>query len=176
MIDKPAITIDHLTVALTGRLANADILSEWVWLIGSAMKPLLFAACGNVFVEDSGDGTVHFLDVSAAQLSPIANTVQDFESLRFEPAFIDAYLYPEQVASLRRHGQILKPDQIYSFRVPLSLGGDATVENIEIADIDVHFSIAGQIECQIADVPTGTPITGLKIKRIPRPNAWWKFW
>lgn len=58
----------------------------------------------------------------------------------------------------------------------LAFGGQTTVENIEITDVSNHFSIAGQIACQFADLPPGTPISGIKIGRIPGTKPWWRFW
>ncbi|MEJ7807977.1 MAG: T6SS immunity protein Tdi1 domain-containing protein [Telluria sp.] len=175
-VTDQALTINDLTVSLSRRQATADIFSEWTWLIGPEKRPLRLAACGGVFVEDSRDGVVHFLDVSAVQLSYVAESPEAFERLLSQPALFDAYLCSERVARLRRHGLLLKQDQIYSLRVPLSLGGDVSVENTEIADIDVHFSIAGQIECQIANTPVGTQIGHVVINQVRRPTPWWKFW
>ena len=168
--------MDHLVVTCTHPEATSSLLEEWIWLIGTEKRPVLIAACGDAFVEDGRDGSVHFLDVGAAELSPVAETAEAFAGLLSDPAFASAYLRTERIAMLRQQGLILKKDQVYSFRVPLSLGGEVRSENIEISDVAVHFSIAGQIERQIADLPEGAPITGIKIERIPGMKPWWKFW
>lgn len=175
MLEPLSITTDLLVVRLSPE-AKETVLGEWKWLVGEKTRPLLATACGDVFIENLLDGTIHFLNVSASELSLVAESRQAFEILLTEPSFVEAYLHPERVDMLRGKGLILKKDQIYSFSTPLSLGGQISADNIEITDVEVHFSIAGQIECQIADVPIGTPISGIKIKRMPRKKSWWKFW
>ena len=175
-MNQPLSTVpDRLVVALSPQ-AKESILEEWTWLVGKGKRPLLVTACGDMFIEDLLEGTVHFLNVSAPELSLVADTRQTFEMLLAEPAFVDAYMYAERVDMLRAKGLFLKKGQLYSFSTPLSLGGQITAENIDMTDAEVHFSIAGQIECQIADMPIGAPISGIKIDRMPRKHSWWKFW
>lgn len=168
--------MDHLIVTCSHAEASASLLEDWTWLIGDEKRPVLIAACGDVFVEDSRDGSVHFLDVSAAELSQVAETAGAFAGLLSDPAFVSVYLRTERIDMLRRQGRTLKKNQVYSFRVPLSLGGEVGLENIEISDVEVHFSIAGQIERQIAALPEGASIGGIRIDRIPGIKPWWKFW
>lgn len=175
MLEPLSITTAPLVVRLSLE-AKETVLDEWKWLVGGEKRPLLATACGDVFIEDLLEGTIHFLNVSASELSLVAETKQAFERLLTEPSFVDAYLHPERVDMLRGKGLLLKKDQIYSFSTPLSLGGQISADNIDITDVEVHFSVAGQIECQIADVPVGAPISGIKIKRMPREKRWWKFW
>jgi hypothetical protein len=175
MLQQSSITTDLLVVTLSPE-AMASILDEWTWLIGAEKRPLLVTACGDVFVEDLLERTIQFLDTSARELSPVAETRQGFEQLLADPLFIENYLHPDRVEILRGKGYFLKKNQVYSFSTPLSLGGQISADNIEIADVEVHFSVAGQIECQIADIPVGTLVTGIKINRMPSKKTWWKFW
>lgn len=169
-------TLAHLYVTTLSPKAKASLLDEWTWLIGVGKRPSLVTACGDIFIEDPLEGTIHFLDVSAAELSLVAETKQAFELLLAEPSFVERYLHPGRVEMLRAKELFLKKDQVYSFRTPLSLGGQISVDNIDVIDVEIHFSIAGQIESQIADIPIGAPITGIKINRVPNTKSWWKFW
>lgn len=175
-MNQPLSTVPDLLVVALSPKAKESILDEWTWLVGKEKLPLLVTACGDVFIEDLLEGTIQFLNVSAPELSLVAETKQKFEMLLAEPSFVEAYMYSERVEMLRGEGLFLKKGQLYSFSTPLSLGGQITAENIDITDVEVHFSIAGQIECQIADIPVGAPISGIKIDRMPRKNSWWKFW
>lgn len=175
MLQEPSITTDLLVVTLSPQ-AKASILDEWTWLIGGGKRPLLVTACGDVFIEDLLRGTIYFLDVSVSELSLVTETKEAFETLIAEPSFVDAYLHRERVEMLRGKGLVLKKDETYSFCKPLSLGGQISAENIEITNVEVHFSIAGQTECQIAGIPVGTPITGIKIDRMPSTKRWWQLW
>lgn len=168
--------IDHLLVQLADSKACADLLDDWHWLTGSKKRPFLLTASGNAFVHDIGDGTVDLLDVSAACLSRVADTREGFHELLQTASFADSYLNPKLIEGLRDRGLILKRNQIYSWRVPLSLGGNATLENIEIADIGVHFAVTGQIEQQILGLPDGAPIADLKFTGRAINKPWWKVW
>jgi hypothetical protein len=44
------------------------------------------------------------------------------------------------------------------FETPLFLGGTATVDNLELVDETVYWSIHGQLWAQVKDLPPGTPI------------------
>lgn len=175
MRQQSSITTDLLVATLSPQ-AMESILDEWTWLIGIEKRPLLVTACGDVFIEDLLERTIHFLNTSAPDLSIVTETRQRFELLLAEPSFVETYLHPDRVEMLRGKGLFLKKDQIYSFSTPLSLGGLISADNIDITNVEVHFSVAGQIECQIADIPVGMPVTGIKINRMPSKKRWWKFW
>jgi hypothetical protein len=167
MLLHSSTTANLLVASLTSALLES-ILDEWTWLIGMEKRPLLVTACGDVFVEDLQEGTIHFLDVSKPELSLVSANRQLFETLLDEPAFVATCFHPDRVETLRAKGSILKKDQIYGFTTPLSLGGQISLDNMGITDVEVHFSICGQIERQLADVPTGARINGIEIEKVPR--------
>lgn len=167
--------LENLTVALKDPESKTGILDDWTWLIGREKRLVLLTAAGDAFVRDFNDGAIHFLNVSAGELVRIAETIEAFHKLLMDAEFVDEYLCPDFVEHMRAHGMVLKRDEIYSYRHPLSLGGEVTLENIEIANVEVHLAIAGQIARQIADLPDGARITKLDIK-LPRNKPWWKFW
>jgi hypothetical protein len=76
----------------------------------------------------------------------------------------------------------MKPekDQCLSFKHPPALGGELEPDNIEVSDVWVHFSIAGQLLRQIKDVPAGTRITDIVVEgpgaTVRRKRPWWRFW
>lgn len=49
------------------------------------------------------------------------------------------------------------------FETPLFLGGADAVENLEVIDEEVYWSIHGQLWAQVKDLPPGTPISGVEI-------------
>jgi hypothetical protein len=49
------------------------------------------------------------------------------------------------------------------FKVPLFLGGDGVVENLEVTDEEVYWSIFGQLKAKTKDLPPGTGIAGVRI-------------
>lgn len=49
------------------------------------------------------------------------------------------------------------------FRTPLFLGGGAAVENLEVVDEEVYWSVHGQLWAKVKDLPEGTSISGVEI-------------
>ncbi|MGW4215383.1 hypothetical protein ACWEIJ_45945 [Lentzea sp. NPDC004789] len=49
------------------------------------------------------------------------------------------------------------------FKRPLFLGGHSEVDNLEVIDEDVYWSIHGQLWAQTKDLPPGTSIGGVQI-------------
>ena len=49
------------------------------------------------------------------------------------------------------------------FKVPLFLGGDGAVENLEVTDEETYWSIFGQLKAKTKDLPPGTGIAGIRI-------------
>ncbi|PZR51805.1 DUF1851 domain-containing protein [Xylanimonas oleitrophica] len=50
----------------------------------------------------------------------------------------------------------LQRGQCVGYRVPLFLGGQDTVENLEVVDLDVYWSICGQLRQSVRDLPPGS--------------------
>jgi hypothetical protein len=161
--EKPmAITLDDLTVNFS-YLKREDLLSDWKWLIGAKL-PILLTASGDAFVQDAQDGSVHVLDVGAGELHKVAKSTEEFQSLLSNKKFVADYLAVDMIVDLKKSGRTLKKGQIYSFKKPPVLGGEYKLENLEPTDIEVHFSLSGQIHEKVSKLKPGTPIKGVAIK------------
>jgi hypothetical protein len=57
----------------------------------------------------------------------------------------------------------LKRDVCVGYRAPLFLGGTDTVDNLEVVDLDVYWSLAADLLVATRDEPPGTTITGVPI-------------
>ena len=156
------ITVEDLTVDIR-HLDREALLADWAWLIGSQRLPILVTFLGHAFVQDVGDGTVHQLDTAFGELEQVAASPDELAALLGDREFVTDRLLPQLFGDLRDAGMKLAPGQVFSFRTPPALGGELTVENIEATDIEVHFSLSGQIHRQIAGLPEGTPIPQIRI-------------
>lgn len=167
--------VDDLTVNIS-HLSQRELLSDWRWLIdkskvafmswisGPSKLPILVTAAGDVFVQDRFTKSVHFLDVTQGSLSLAASSLDEFKELLKDRQFVERYFSVEMINALRKVGLSLTGKQIFSYKVPPVLGGEFEVENIEATDISVHFSIAGQIHRQVANLPVGTPINRIRLR------------
>jgi len=77
--------------------------------------------------------------------------------------FVVNRLAVQMIGALMQAGMRLEAGQIYRFKVPPVLGGQYALENVEVTDIAVHFSIAGQVHEKVRNLPPGTPIDGFTI-------------
>jgi len=156
------ITLDDLTVGFD-HLKREEILTDWKWLISETKLPILLAASGDAFVEDTNDGSVHVLDVGAGKLTKVADSYEEFQSLFTDKQFVADNFALEMIVDLRNSGKALKKGQIYSLKKPLILGGEYELENIEPTDIQIHFSMLGQIYEQASKLEPGTRISKIEI-------------
>lgn len=168
-------TLDDLTVNFS-HLNREKLLSDWEWLIGKTKLPVLLTACGNAFVQDTDDSSVHFLDTSSARLSTVAENAAEFRQLLHDREFVETYLSVRMISDLTESGLRLNKGEIYSFKIPLALGGKGELSNVETSDIEVYFSIAGQLQHQYKDLADGTPIREIKLALEPKPKKWWQVW
>ncbi|GAA3933403.1 hypothetical protein GCM10022244_47360 [Streptomyces gulbargensis] len=54
-------------------------------------------------------------------------------------------------------------DQVVGYKVPLALGGEDDVANMELTDRQVYFELCTQITLQIRELPEGTPVGGVAV-------------
>jgi len=89
-------------------------------------------------------------------------------------AFHDSLLLDDRDAALasaffaswaagHRDALPLKADRCVGYRVPLLLGGDDDLENLEETDLWVYWDISAQLIAKTRDLPPGTPITGARL-------------
>ena len=140
--------------------AYAQALSSWAWLEGiDRMEPVLTNAFGDVFLRDQ-DGSFAFLDTVEGSLVPAWPDAATLQAAINTKEVQDEYLLAHLV---RAAGLVPGPEQVLSFRVPPVLGGELSVENIELADFVVSVNVAGQVHEQVRALPPGTPVTDIRI-------------
>ncbi|MFS8099489.1 DUF1851 domain-containing protein [Lentzea alba] len=62
-----------------------------------------------------------------------------------------------------RHPERVPDGHCVGYRRPLFLGGEDSVENLEVIDVQVYWSVHAQVWHQVKDLPPGTPISGMDI-------------
>jgi hypothetical protein len=125
----------------------AKLLSDWAWLLPHDLTVWIVNRFGDIVLV-LNDGTVHFLDVGAGTLKQIAESREDF------CVKVDADNNSECVEA----GMILGHDQCYTFKRAPVFGGQYSVQNIEVGDLEVNYSLLGQTHDQIKDLPDGATV------------------
>ncbi|MGF1841683.1 DUF1851 domain-containing protein [Vibrio clamense] len=147
-------TLNDLTVDFS-HVEREKLLSSWIWLIGERKLPILISSSGDAFVQDIDDGSISFLDTGSPTLDVVASSYDEFSSLLSNKEFVVNYLAVAMVGDLIQSGKKLKSGEIYSLIKPCALGGEYSFDNIEPCDVDVHFSILGQLTERVCQLPQG---------------------
>ena len=132
-----------------------DPLEFWRWRIGSDAAPWLVTALGDVFVKAEG-GRISFLDTYVGQLTEAAAANTDWTRALQNPGNLEQWFDPSLVSALRQRGLRLGPEQCYSPREPLLLGGRMEPENFEVTDWRVHVNLMGTMYRNMKDRPATT--------------------
>src|SRR5205823_258204 len=64
---------------------------------------------------------------------------------------------------LARGGAVPSPKQCIGYRRPLFLGGNDVLDNLELTDIDVYWTLSAQLIEQSRHLPPGSKIRGTRI-------------
>jgi hypothetical protein len=156
------ITLNDLTVNFA-HIDRAALLVDWQWMIGGHKLPILVTAMGTVFVQDTQDGRISLLDPGEGKLREIADSIEAFQQLLSDQEFVLTEFLVEDFASLRNGGTSLAPGQVFGFVQPPVLGGSFDVGNLEPTDVQIHFSLSGQIHQQVKNLPDGAPVSQVSI-------------
>ena len=139
------------------------LLSDWRWLVSGKFEPVLMNVFRDAFMADSA-GRLHFLDLMSGGFKVVAKSREEFDLLCEDGEHRLSWFIPHLAMELRKvHGD-LAPGKCFSCKIPLALGGQLEVGNFEPADIQVHYSILGQLYQQIQHMPAGTRIRDIHIE------------
>lgn len=133
------------------------LLADWRWLVPVDYVPIEITLFGDWLLE-SPDGAIHFLDLVGGTLTQIASDRIEFDGLKQEPENCDQWYIYELALLCHNAGIRPKRNQCLGYRLPPVVGGELTVDNIEVTDLAVHQCLLGQIHRQTQDLPEGTII------------------
>ena len=165
----------HLTIKTDSQLFDL-LLSDWRWLVPPNFTPAVMTAFGDLFLHDHS-GRIHFLDLMSGEFKQVAESQEEFDYLcedgELRRSWFVGFLLPE-VRKLRGD---LTAGQCYSCKIPLSLGGQLEPTNFERTDLQVHYSILGQLHRQTRLLPPGTKIDTIKVEspqEETKQRGWWQ--
>lgn len=113
----------------------------------------------------AGEPLVMMLEPGTGEALQIPATLVEFHDQLLvddpEPAL--AVTFFDEWARLHRDTLPLGFHKCIGYRVPLFLGGPDTTENLDLVDIEVYWSLCGQLLQQTSDLPPGTKVGGIDI-------------
>jgi hypothetical protein len=139
----------------------AHALESWTFLDLDGKAPVFTSPFGDVFFQ-AADGFWYLDTLEGTLTRPWASADELRDELNTEDGQ-DQYLLAGLVFGAAQQGVVPSGDQVYSFAHPPQLGGELTLDNVEVMDFVVSLNILGQIHSQIRDLPPGTPISGITL-------------
>lgn len=108
---------------------------------------------GMLLLMEPGSGGVYELDEKIPEL---------FDQLMVDEP--DTFLALDLFSAWREaHPEAIPVGKCVGFKTPLFLGGDGVVDNLEVTDEEVYWSIHGQLWGKVKDLPPGASIGGVQI-------------
>ncbi|MEV5967315.1 hypothetical protein AB0L70_36440 [Kribbella sp. NPDC051952] len=139
-------------------------LADWAWLIGDRdLRPIAASMFGDVFLQ--GPDGVWFLDSLEGTLTLEWPDAEALQGALNTPEGQDQYLLGGIAIGAQQRGVVPGPSQVLMFSVHPALGGEITSGNVEAMDYVVASSICGQLRRQLKDLPPGSPITEISLKK-----------
>ena len=140
-----------------------SVLEDWAWLLPQSFTVWLVNRFGDLIIA-LDNGTIQLVDVGSGLLMTIAESRNDFAEKIDQGNYAEEWLLISLVDAAKLSGLSLGQNEIYSYKTPPILGGDYTVENFEVCDLAVHYSILGQICRQSQKLADGTKVN-IKIEK-----------
>lgn len=111
-----------------------------------------------------GDPEVLLLEPGTGEALDVPVTFSTFHDVGLS-RFRDACLLPDFFTEWKATNDTqLAFDECVGYKVPLFLGGEDTVENLELINLDVYWSITGQLIRATRHLPPGTSISGITLE------------
>lgn len=124
-----------------------ELFADWQWLIEQTPDPVQYTACGDAMLRLS-DGKIAHLDTYLGTLKVVAQNYTNWQSVQEDPERMERLYHVKLVEQLLAASVTRKPEECFSPRTPLVLGGSWEPANFSAFDFTVHVSIQGQIHAQ----------------------------
>ena len=144
-------------------LDHRALLADWNWLLKGTFRVLAGSKFGDWFLGRP-DGTVDFLDAIEGTVRQVAPNVDEFHRLINTRERQEEWLLSDLVLACHGKGMVPGPSQCYGFKLPPVVGGPVELENIEVLDLQLWVSLAGQIHRQSVGLPEGTAVARFSVE------------
>ena len=134
----------------TSTIDSKKLLKAWEWLIPFETEIIMITQTGDAFLIEKDNGAILFLDTLDGELEVLADSLESFQQLLEDEAFVIDYFSCELIAPLLHHQ--LPPNTVYGLETPPVLGGQYHSDNLEIFDVEHHFSDMGMLWEEIGKI------------------------
>ncbi|HVR11036.1 MAG TPA: DUF4262 domain-containing protein [Thermoanaerobaculia bacterium] len=140
-----------------------EVLEDWHWLVGPQQSLFRVTLFGDLFLK-SPEGRISWLDAGSAHYEEIAGSEEEWTAMVC--ALPAVFFHASTLLQLRELDWKPAAGQVYSRQQPFFLGGQETVDNIDLVSTVVHISHTGRVAHAVRDIPEGTRITGFQVPPI----------
>lgn len=169
-------TIAAMQLATKTTYSIDELLDDWRWLVPEDVELVVITKAGDAFIRRLGDGAILRLNVVDGSVEQVCASLDEFQAAITDEQHVQRWFMPEIVQGQALLGMDPGENECLSFKHPPILGGQIDPDNIEVSDVAVHFSIAGQIHKQVKDLPPGATINELRFVGPGGKKPWWRFW
>jgi hypothetical protein len=128
--------------------AVKELRRAWAWLAGDSFVPLVFSILGDFFYTTESGG-VYWLNMGTAEISPVADTPEEFRAL-LATETADDWFMPGLVEQLHEAGKIPGPGCCYTYvTLPIFAEGKYEVSNLNPVPAREHFGLTSRIHREI---------------------------
>ena len=103
------------------------------------------------------------LEPGAGQSLEIPANFKDFHDIELVNYQNEALAADFHRAWLDTGGTVPDPPKCIGYKKPLFLGGEDVLGNLEPTDMDVYWSVSGQLLAKIRSLPVGTKIDDVRV-------------
>lgn len=129
-----------------------EALASWAFLLPRRFSLLFANRFGDVFIVQE-DGSVHMLNLATGTLDRLADKIEDLADLLEVDVLRQNWLMTNLVDQCIEAGLLLKPGEVYSYKVPPSLGGTMELDNVEIMPAADHYHAMAEIQLMLDELP-----------------------
>lgn len=136
-------------------LPSDALLANWRWLCPQDVLLVAVDAFGDLFLQDA-QGAIFRLDVCGAQLEPISETRNEFESGARSYDLRKKWFYEDVAVALWEHGLSVSKGSCLGYKTPIVfVQSTGAAANVYIARIEEYVPFLGDLHFQMRDVPEG---------------------
>jgi len=140
----------------------ARALEDWAWTGAASLAPVAASLFGDVFL--AGPDGISMLDTLEGRLAPAFSDVEEMRRVLSTAEGQDRFLTAGLAFAAAERGLVPGARQVYAYSTPPVLGGQVSVDNVEVMDFVVWLSITGQLHDQVRKLAPGTRISGFAME------------
>jgi Domain of unknown function (DUF1851) len=146
---------DQIVAEAHPELGNRVRCFGYDWLGRQFAIDLNAPEAASVRMIEPGTGEVLVLPASFVTFHD--SLLMDYRDAALASAFFESWV------AGHRDALPLKADRCVGYRVPLFLGGDDNLGNLEETDLWLYWDISAQLIAQTRNLPAGTPRSGARL-------------